>query len=292
MGRKAGRSFAALVAVGVSIELGAAAVAALGLRTLARCYMGSIAGSRTSRPVVCMEPIAGVGFHLFVPAVVLAALLCASIALVVKQMVHAIRGVKRVDSLLGPRVTTVPEALLSAAHQAGASMVDLRDHAKPYGVCIGILHPRVVVSTALLAALTPRELVAVLAHEERHRRRRAPLRRFVARVTARALFYMPVLNDLCAAQVVEEEVVADEESCAVVGTRCLVQALAKLSGATRPGGTAAAIGDAATLPYRLQSIREGRIARPPLGRLSMAVSASSLCALVLLFVWIPMSGHH
>lgn len=291
MARGAGRSFVALVAVGFIIELGGGTMAALGLRTLARCYLAWPVGSRGSRPAACMEPIAGVGFHLFVPAIILVGVLCASIVLGGAHAVRSVHSAQRLEILLGPRVTDIPEELSTAAEQAG-SRAELRDHAAPYGVCIGIFSPRVAVSTALLRTLTPDELVAVLAHEERHRRRRAPLRRLVARTTARALFYVPILGDLSAAHVVEEEILADEESCAVVGTRSLVKALAKLSGIDREGGAALAFGDASTLPYRLQAVREGRVARPGPRRLSTAVSASSLFALFLLVLWMPVSGVH
>jgi Zn-dependent protease with chaperone function len=155
------------------------------------------------------------------------------------------------------------------------------------------MRPRVVVSTALLGTLTPDELVAVVAHEERHRRTRAPLRRLVARTAARALFYMPILGDLSAAHVIEEEVLADAESCAIVGSRSLVRALAKLSGVRRPDpAPSLALGDASTLSYRLRAIQEGRVARPALRRLGAAVSALSQCGLAPLVVWMPLAWIH
>lgn len=42
--------------------------------------------------------------------------------------------------------------------------------------CYGLLHPRIVVTTGLLNALTPREVEAVLRHERHHMQRRDPLR--------------------------------------------------------------------------------------------------------------------
>lgn len=290
MARGAGSSFAALVATGAIVELGGAGIAVLGLRTLARCYLAWPFGTRASRPLVCMESIAGVGFHLFVPAAILVAVLSTSVVLGVVQVARSLLDARRLDALLGPRITIVPGELSKAAKHAAASRVELRDDAAPYGICVGVLRPRVAISSALLGILTSDELVALLAHEERHRRRRAPLRRLVSRSTARALFYMPILNDLSAANVIEEEVVADEESCAIVGVRPLVQALAKLSAVGPPGEATLAFSDVSTLPFRLQTIREGRIARPALRRLSTAASASSLCALVLLVLWMPLAG--
>lgn len=289
--RGAGRSFTALVTLGGIVEFGGAAVAILGLDTLARCYLAGLGSSLTIRPAVCMEPIAGVGFHLFVPSVLLVSILFGSTVLGTRHAVHSLADAKRLDRLLGPRVMTSRSDLSKAVQEAGAPEIEVRENTEPYGVCLGILRPRVVVSTALLSFLTHDELVAVVAHEERHRRRRAPLRRLVAGATTRALFYLPVLGDLSAAHVIEEEVVADEESRVVVGTHALIRALAKLSGTRRPDqATALAFGDSSTLPYRLRAIREGRVVRPAPGRLGVAISVSSLCSLVLLVLWMPLSG--
>lgn len=291
MGRGAGRSFVALGALGGIVEFGGTAVAVLGLDTLARCYLAGFANSRTARPVVCMEAIAGVGFHLFVPVALLVAILVGSTVLGALQVVHSLGDAKRLDRILGPRITTVPPELTRAAQDAEVSEFEVRENVEPYGVCLGILHPRVVVSTALVGFLTHDEVVAVIAHEERHRRRRAPLRRLVALATTRALFYLPLLNDLSAAHVIEEEVVADEQSCALVGAHALVRALEKMSDACRMSRAASsAFGDLSTLSFRLKAIREGRVSRPSLRRLSAAASASSLCLLVLLALWMPLAG--
>lgn len=234
MRRGAGRSFAALVVLGGIVEFGGTAVAVLGLDTLARCYVAGFTDLRTSKPAVCMEAAAAVGFHLFVPVALLVAILSSSTVLGTLQAVRSLGDAKRLDRLLGPRVLTLPADLTNAVQEAGASEIEVRESVEPYGVCLGILRPRVVVSTALLGVLTHDELVAVIAHEERHRRRWSPMRRLVARTATRALFYLPVLSDLSAAHVIEEEIVADEESCVVVGAHVLVRALTKLSSARPP----------------------------------------------------------
>lgn len=69
--------------------------------------------------------------------------------------------------------------------------------ARPEAFCAGFLRPRVYVSRGAVAALTPEELAAVLAHEHQHRRTRDPLRLACGRAVAHAVFFVPVLRPLC-----------------------------------------------------------------------------------------------
>src|SRR5260370_26217732 len=49
----------------------------------------------------------------------------------------------------------------------------------PVALCYGLLHPRLLVSTAALRGLSSPEVEAVLRHEQVHLRRRDPLRRLL-----------------------------------------------------------------------------------------------------------------
>lgn len=290
MTRGAGRSFGTLVCLGAILQLGGSATALLGLHTLARCYFAWPSSRETASPSVCMKPIAVVGFHLFVPVALLLGVLLSTAALGVWQVGHSLRAVKRLDQMLGPVVSDQPGALTVAVSQARAKRVEMRWDEAPYGACMGFLRPRVVVSSALLEVLGHDELVAVLAHEERHRRRRAPLRRLLARATVRAFFYLPALGDLLASHLVEEEIVADRESLALVGKRPLLRALTKLSRTAHPGGVAPAFGDVSALSYRLRALQAGVIARPPLSRRRVSASVAALGLLALLVLWMPLGG--
>src|SRR4029078_11520230 len=60
----------------------------------------------------------------------------------------------------------------------------------------GLFNPAIYVSADLSRILKPDQLVAVLAHEEAHRRRRDPLRLSLFRFFACALFYVPAIRRL------------------------------------------------------------------------------------------------
>jgi Zn-dependent protease with chaperone function len=286
MTKGAGRSFTLLVGAGAGLELTGAAVTCLGLDTIAQCYWAWFPGAGLP-PAVCAKPIAGAGFHLFVPAAVLVALLVATALLGAARAIRLRRGVARLSAMLGPVLPEVPDAVAVAGRRAHASFVEVRGDREPYAVCIGMLAPRLVISTGLVQLLTDDELVAVLAHEERHRRRYAPLRQLFARVTVRALFFIPVLGDLLDAHLLAEEVVADQEAAAIAGRHALVVALKKLSTAVSAEGIAA-FADLSSISARLRAI--GTASATPIGvcPLRVAASVGALLVLVLVVLWMPL----
>ena len=181
--------------------------------------------------------------------------------------------------------------LAVAAQRTGDGAVELRRHAEPYALCIGLARPVVVVSTTLLEMLTSEELVAVVAHEQRHRRRRAPLRELAATAIVGALFFLPTLDDLADAHRVDEEVVADHEAVLVAGRRPLVHALAKLTDlAVLMPSPAVAITGADTLGARLYALQHGSLAPLRLHRRRLALSVAAVAALLLVAVWMPAAG--
>jgi Zn-dependent protease with chaperone function len=293
MRRRSGRSFALLVGIAAGLELGGAGVAFFGLRTMAWCYWAWFPGvTRPRFPLACNRPIAGVGFHLFVPVAVLIGMLCATAILAGVRGVAITWSMRKADLILGSRMPELSHELADAAMCARAERVELRDDDEPYALCIGMLRPRIVVSSGLLGHLGREELAAVLAHEERHRRRHAPLRQLVARVTARALFFVPLLDDLLEVHLVEEEILADRTSSAIVGRRSLAQALGKLSISPISVAGASGFGRVPALPYRVRALQDGSMPLPRVGLRRVVVSGISLGVLVVLVVWMPLSGFH
>lgn len=287
--RRIGNSFLALVCAGLVLETAGAASALLGLDTLARCYWAWFPGAGR-QPDVCAEPIPIVGFHLFIPAAILGLLVIGTFLVGSSHALRLYRGVTRLKAQLGPRAPFTPPAVIMAADVASARDVELRDYDHPYAACIGLLRPAIVVSTGLVRSLEPTELVAVLAHEERHRRRRAPLRQLVARATARAFFFLPILDTLVEAHLVDEEVFADREACEVAGRSSLVRALAKLSTANGELALTSPIAGAGTLVQRLDVLEGGSRAGLALGRARIALSVLFLALLTLVVVWMPVAG--
>ena len=81
---------------------------------------------------------------------------------------------------------------------------------RPQAFCVGLLRPRIYLSTGTVDILDERELDAVLAHEAHHAARRDPLRVLVARVLRDALFFLPVMGHVAERYAALAEIAADE----------------------------------------------------------------------------------
>lgn len=93
---------------------------------------------------------------------------------------------------------------------------------------VGILSPRVYVAGELADRLEHAELVAVLAHEGAHVRRRDPLRISLLRALACTLFWIPALRRLADDMADEAEVLADD-AAAEGGSLALASAILRLA---------------------------------------------------------------
>lgn len=119
--------------------------------------------------------------------------------------------------------------LRPARRAAGDEGVRLIDDAAPNAFCVGLLHPRIYVSTAAWRALGEAERHAVLAHERHHARRRDPLRLLLARSLAHGLFFLPIVRRLARRYAALSELAADAAAVrATGGTGALASALLKL----------------------------------------------------------------
>lgn len=133
-----------------------------------------------------------------------------------------VRRLRRLSSTLA-EPTTGAQAATVLDRQ-----VLLVDDQEPLAFCHGLLWPRVYLSTGLLRVLSPRELEAVVRHEEVHVRQRDPLRLFVLQVLTATFFVMPLARTLRDRYRVWLEVRADYEAVKQVGREPLAGALLKL----------------------------------------------------------------
>lgn len=97
--------------------------------------------------------------------------------------------------------------------------------ATPQAFCAGLLRPRIFVSDAAVARLTPDELAAVLAHERHHAAQRDPLRIMAAGVLADALFFLPAVAHIRERYAAVAEVAADAAAARERGPSALASAM-------------------------------------------------------------------
>jgi Zn-dependent protease with chaperone function len=139
--------------------------------------------------------------------------------------------------------------------------------------CCGLLAPRIYVADGAVGALGERELRAVLAHEEHHRRRRDPLRLMIGSVISDALFFVPALSRLHERYAAIAELAADEAAVRRTDRSALASALLRFT-APQPSG---AVGIA---PERVDHL----LGRPAAWDLPLLAGVGSLIGLGLLVV--------
>jgi Zn-dependent protease with chaperone function len=125
--------------------------------------------------------------------------------------------------------------LLASAQEADDGLRVL-PHPEPIAYCVPGARPRIVVTDGAIAALSERELAAVLAHERAHARGRHELviQPFVAWESA--LPFLRPARRATAAVAVLVEMLADDAAVAATSASDLARALIQVGAARAPGG--------------------------------------------------------
>ncbi|PCK22035.1 peptidase M56 [Bacillus pumilus] len=100
---------------------------------------------------------------------------------------------------------------------------------EPLAFAMGMLHPKVYLSTALMDMLDEEEIDAVVHHELHHKYCYDPLKAFTFSMLTKVIWYIPVLKHMRQSYSVFREVIADDYAIRQTGTELGVgQALLKL----------------------------------------------------------------
>ncbi len=150
-----------------------------------------------------------------------------------------------------PPTTTV----LATSRQLGIRRLIVTDLPGHLAFCAGLLRPTVVVSSSLVASLSPSALAAVLAHEAAHARGRDPLRQILAYAIARGLWIAPAARRGADSLRLRLEVAADRAAARYVGRRALAEALLALH--VQPATSHAVAGGASELTARIDALVGG-----------------------------------
>jgi Zn-dependent protease with chaperone function len=214
--------------------------------------------------------VLSVGRYSVLPALLLLALVATgtargfcSLGLSLWRTLRFIRTVRRNRTGHPPRLSAVADRL-----GLGGRLVTA-DFDTPFALTYGIVRPRVLLSTGLVAALTDPELAAVLVHERQHLTSRDPLKNVLASAIPARLFYLPVLTRLHARFICGSELAADRAALTACGIAPLAGALLKVTDGPGWATTApmAAMGSNALLDIRITQLETGREPAPsPIGR--------------------------
>lgn len=273
----ANRSFVALLVLAAApyALLGFAGCALVGA-VVYELYTGGwsaiTAGSQDLRPALIFFGLLALGTVL-------------GLASIIAQVRASMRLTARVHALRAP---TNPQVAEVAARAKVARRIDVVDSPEVFSFAYGFFSPRIAVSRGLIAALSPAELEAVLAHERYHVRSWDPAKVVLARAFPRAAFYLPALRHLRRRYVAGRELAADRRAMRACGEPALAGALYKvIRGPAWPElAQAAAIGGPETLDARVEQLETGsEPAVPPVSaaaKLATAIGLASLAALLAL----------
>jgi beta-lactamase regulating signal transducer with metallopeptidase domain len=99
---------------------------------------------------------------------------------------------------------------------------------KPFAFCLGIIHSKIYISSALLKLLTKTELEIVLRHEKYHVENKDSLIMIIASFVTTLLPFLPILSDFVRNYRIEREIKADEEALKGSDKSNLISVLKKL----------------------------------------------------------------
>jgi Zn-dependent protease with chaperone function len=170
----------------------------------------------------------------------------------------------------------------------------LVEHSQPAAYCVAGRHPTVIVTTGALQALAPGQLDAVLAHERAHLAWRHHRLLAMARISRRALPFLPLMREAEAQVERLVELHADDAATQVRDPASLATALVVLAAAaststsTSASATGTAPVPAAPAPVLASAATDAvqrihRLLRPaePLGRSRRLLLRAAAAALVL-----------
>jgi hypothetical protein len=288
--RGVARSFWAVVAVVIAVEVFIAALAIRAVDSDLSCWVSGFKGKLYLRPV-CGSAVAIVGHRSWIPALavllVCAATVVVGLATLISQYVRTRLALRH----LGPPIAP-PPSLLEIESQLGIEVRLCADD-RVFCCCAGLFFPRVVLSRGMLELLDASQLTAVLAHEAAHVRRRDPARALAVRCASNALFYLPLTRYLSEKALVASELGADAAAARVAGQPALVRALLDVLGRVRPGlGTVTEMASLDALDSRIEALRTKVLPRT---RPKVVIQVSSVVvvlALVLLGAWLPAPAPH
>jgi Zn-dependent protease with chaperone function len=164
------------------------------------------------------------------PGPVVVALAVAGVALTAGRLGSALLDVWRTSRL-------VRTLRARGRELAGLGLEATRfPHALPVAALAGILRPRLLLSEPLLGALSPEELVAVVAHERAHQAARENLKRLLLRASPDLLAWLPTGARLRAAFEEAAEAEADRVACVAAPPLVLASALLKVAALAPAGG--------------------------------------------------------
>lgn len=181
-----------------------------------------------------------------------------------------------------------------------AKKYELRDQVvlykanSPAAFCIGMVRPKIYISSAMIALLNDAELEAVVLHEMYHLKHRNNLMLFTFNLFSYILFLFPFVRDLKKQYEMQEEIKADKMACDQLrAKKPLLQALKKMLMYREPALSYYVAGFSKTIgiEHRIRSIIGEHEQFNLFPIRNIAISLISL-SIVSVFILLPVNKSH
>ena len=262
--------FALIVALAVALAAAiGAALAVLGIAGAAT-LAATVAGALTA----CVFFLAELQ-HIALSSLVLITLALTSGTACARILWCYRRERRLLDALPLERVSDGPLAAIAADADLRLYLTPAR---RPDAFCFGLLRPRIVVTTGLLARLNGEEQAAVVWHEAEHAHAYEPAKCLLARIATHTFFWIPLLRALLERFLLVKEITADRRAVQRTSRDALAGALYQVASA--PSLAAVGAGDFAG--SRLERLFKPQAPLPPVfRRRCLFVSALGAAAIIL-----------
>jgi hypothetical protein len=256
------RSFWLVVLGGLLTECIAVILAYRALSALLPCNWSGASMFGFHQNATCLQDRSTSLNRSLVVAILVVSIACASLIGGMLEIMRQILNLRWFRKSLGQDVT-IPLQLKTYIPIMLMDRIIAKDSPLPFAFCYGLIRPRVVISLPLLYLLTPKQIEAVLTHEEEHATSRDPLRLFCAELAAHVLFFVPTLRELTYEARIICELRADKQAVRKCGKSTVVSSLRALLAASSPPPPHAAgmttLGSLERRVTALQSDDRGRI---------------------------------
>lgn len=98
----------------------------------------------------------------------------------------------------------------------------LFDDPKPQAFCLGIVHPKIYISTSLIRIMNIKELEAILLHEKYHLNKNHNLFLVIFSLINNLFLFFPFINDLYKRYMVKKEIEADRSTLNILNDRFIL----------------------------------------------------------------------
>ncbi|WP_426455224.1 M56 family metallopeptidase [Paenibacillus sp. S-38] len=202
-----------------------------------------------------------------------------------KQIFYSLRASGKLERLHHEELT----ALLAERYGLGPGELQVVEHPDAIALTMGLLRPRIVLSTGLLQMLEPGELEAIVYHEQFHMKHRDPLKTMLMTGCADILWYIPILRWNARQYSAAREVLADASAVRKTGEPVhLGSALLKLLKRKQVHSYAFAYASFAetSINYRIQQLIDPEAVQAlsfPLKRMMISLKVTAALTAMFLF---------